>query len=77
MVALSDFMRDNANYFAPSLKTNGKIHATCSINPSKCLPALAPYCNAKVPERLQKFISSTYGTFFGTISWNSFAITYI
>ena len=63
MAELGEFMRVNADHFAPSLTSGKKISATCSFASTQCLPALAPYCNKTIPQRLQHFISSTYGVF--------------
>lgn len=68
MAELGEFMRLHADHFAPSLEFSGKIPATCSIASSQCLPALAPHCNTKTPERLQRFLSNTYGVFFQPVA---------
>lgn len=60
MAEVGEYMRLNANVFAPSLKTTGKIPLTCSVPASQCLSALAPYCAEAIPERLDHFLNITY-----------------
>lgn len=68
MAELGEYMRLHADNFAPSLESKGKIPPTCAIASSQCLPALAPHCNTKTPERLQHFLSNTYGVFFCSVA---------
>jgi hypothetical protein len=60
MAEIGEYMRLNANIFAPSLKTAGKISPTCSVPASQCLSALAPYCTETIPVRLESFLNTTY-----------------
>ena len=60
MAEVGEIMRSHAEVFAPSLNREGKIPPTCTVPSSKCLPALAPYCNA-IPKSLQCFMNETYG----------------
>ena len=60
MAEVGEYMRLNANVFAPSLKTTGIIPPTCSVPTSQCLSALAPYCAEAITERLDHFLNITY-----------------
>lgn len=57
MVNLSEFMRENASFFAPSLKTE-KIKSTCSCEPTKAVAVLGPRCT-KIPRTLNLFLKNT------------------
>lgn len=62
MVELSEFMRKNFAFFAPSLKSDReKLKATCSIDSSKAFAVLAPRCN--IASTLKAFLDSTYGSY--------------
>ena len=56
-----EYMRNNANLFAPSLKSKGKISPTCAVTSTQCLSVLAPYCDTPSP-RLSAFLSQTCGS---------------
>ena len=60
MAEIGEYMRLNADTFAPSLKAKGKIPRTCSVPTSQCLSALAPYCAETIPARLEDFLNTTY-----------------
>ena len=60
MAEIGEYMRLNADIFAPSLKVSGKIPPTCSVPTSQCLVALAPYCTETIPIRLKHFLNTTY-----------------
>ena len=60
LAELGEYMRINANLFAPSVSNNGKVSPTCAVPLSRCLTVLAPYCAENVPPRLESFLKSTY-----------------
>lgn len=70
MAEMGEYMRLNANMFAPSLKTSGKLSPTCSVPASQCLSVLAPYCVATIPMRLNSFLDSTYRIYLKKFSAN-------
>lgn len=62
LAEVGETMRMNANYFAPSLSSEGKIPATCTVSSEQCLPVLAPHCNTP-PCSLTDFLENTFCTF--------------
>lgn len=68
MAQLGEFMRLNAEYFAPSLcKCNmiSSISPTCAVPPTQCLSVLAPYyVSTNTPKRLEEFLKHTYYSIF-------------
>lgn len=60
MAEMGEYMRLNADMFAPSLKAAGKISPTCSVHASQCFSVLAPYCVEVIPKRLEHFLNATY-----------------
>ena len=60
MAQLGEYMRMNADFFAPSLGGQKKISPTCAVTPQQCFTVLAPYCCNIIPERLKETLEQTY-----------------
>ena len=60
MAQLGEYMRMNADFFAPSLGGKKKISPTCAVTPQQCFTVLAPYCCNIIPERLKETLEQTY-----------------
>lgn len=60
MAAFGEYVRLHAAEFAPSLGVSDKASQTCSVHPSQCFVAIAPYCTEEIPPSLDSFLQTTY-----------------
>lgn len=67
LAEVGEYMRKNANLFAPSLSAKGRVSPTCAVSSSQCLSVLAPYCY-KSSSRLDAFLLKTCGSLLCTAS---------